>query len=68
MHGKEEKKIYRWQVSVSVLILFKAGAFTIIPFSREVKRLNIKAKNTNINLKNDTKYNEQRIFPSRIYD
>ena len=41
IQDKEEKKIYRWQVSASVLVLFIVGALLNIPFSREVKRLNI---------------------------
>lgn len=47
---KEEKKHCRWQVSIVVLILFVIGAIINIPFSREVKRLNIEAGNTKINL------------------
>lgn len=48
--AKEVKK-YRWQVSLTVLMLFIFGALINIPFSREVKRLNIEAGNTGINLK-----------------
>ncbi len=47
IQDKEEKKIYRWQVSASVLVLFIVGALLNIPFSREVKRLNIEAGNAN---------------------
>ena len=48
-NAKEAKK-YRWRVSLAVLILFIFGALINIPFSREVKRLNIEAGNTGINL------------------
>ena len=50
LQNKEEKKHYRWQVSIAVLILFVFGSIINIPFSREVKRLNIEAGNTKINL------------------
>ena len=50
LQDKEEKKQYRWQVSVTVLILFVIGSINNIPFSREVKRLSIEAGNTKINL------------------
>jgi len=50
IQDKEEKTKYRWQVAVSVLVLFIVGAFINIPFSREVKRLNRAAGNTNLNL------------------
>jgi len=41
--NKEEKKKYRWQVAISVLILFIIGSIINIPFSREVKRLNMES-------------------------
>lgn len=50
IHNKAEKIAYRWQVSITVLILFIFGAVLNIPFGREVKRLNIEAGNTDINL------------------
>lgn len=50
VQNKEEKKQYRWQVSIAVLILFVFGSIINIPFSREVKRLNIEAGSTKINL------------------
>ena len=50
IQDKEEKKEYRWQTSLTVLILFIFGSFINIPFSREVKRLNIEAGKTDINL------------------
>ena len=46
----EEKKKYRWPVSITVLILFVIGSIINIPFSREVKRLNIEAGKTGIKL------------------
>ena len=46
----EEAKKYRWYVSGAVLLLFVFGALINIPFSREVKRLNIEAGNTEIKL------------------
>ena len=50
VQDKEEKKKHRWQVSITVLILFVIGSVINIPFSREVKRLNIEAGNTSVNL------------------
>ncbi len=50
VHNKAEKSAYRWQVSITVLILFIFGSVLNIPFSREVKRLKIEAGNININL------------------
>ncbi|MGD9487515.1 MAG: CPBP family intramembrane glutamic endopeptidase [Calditrichaceae bacterium] len=50
IQDKEEKKEYRWQVSITVLILFIFGSVINIPFSREVKKLNIEAGKTGINL------------------
>lgn len=50
IQDKEEKKQYCWQVSLTVLILFIFGSVINIPFSREVKRLNIEAGKTDINL------------------
>ena len=47
---KRKKKKNRWQVSVTVLILFIIGSMLNIPFSREVKRLNIEAGKTNVKL------------------
>lgn len=46
----EEKKKNRWSVSITVLILFIIGSIINIPFSREVKRLNIEAGKTGIKL------------------
>jgi len=50
LRNAEEAKKYRWQASLTVLILFIFGALINIPFSREVKRLNIEAGNKGINL------------------
>ncbi|MEZ4919947.1 MAG: CPBP family intramembrane glutamic endopeptidase [Saprospiraceae bacterium] len=47
---KEEKESYRWQVSVSVVLLFMVGALINIPFSRELKRLHIEAGQTDVHL------------------
>ncbi|WP_152611533.1 CPBP family intramembrane glutamic endopeptidase [Psychroserpens damuponensis] len=52
MKNKEEKKNYRWQTAFSVLILFVIGSLINIPFSREVKRLNIEAGIPNVRLSN----------------
>ena len=38
-----DKKKYRWQTAISVLFLFVIGSLINVPFSREVKRLNIEA-------------------------
>ncbi|MEE4001134.1 CPBP family intramembrane glutamic endopeptidase [Tenacibaculum sp. FZY0031] len=54
VQDKEEKKKYRWQVSISVLVIFIFGSLLNIPFSREVKRLNIAAGNTSIKLNEST--------------
>ncbi|MCB9211631.1 MAG: CPBP family intramembrane metalloprotease [Ignavibacteriales bacterium] len=48
--NKEEKKKYRLQVTITVLVLFIFGSLINIPFSREVKRLNIEAGRTDITL------------------
>jgi membrane protease YdiL (CAAX protease family) len=53
----EEKKEKRWHVSIAVLILFVFGSVINIPFSREVKRLNIEAGRIGINL-NDSFYSD----------
>lgn len=50
LRNSEENKKYRWKVSLTVLILFILGALINIPFSREVKRLNIEAGNTGVKL------------------
>jgi len=50
IQDKEEKTKYRWQVGMSVLILFIIGSLINIPFSREVKRLNLLAGNTDVKL------------------
>ena len=50
IQNKEEKEKYRWQVAITVLVLFIFGSLINIPFSREVKRLNIEAGRTDINL------------------
>lgn len=50
VQDKEEKKKYGWQVAISVLVLFIIGSVINIPFSREVKRLNIEAGNTKVKL------------------
>jgi membrane protease YdiL (CAAX protease family) len=50
IQDKEEKKKYRWQVAITVLVLFIFGSLINIPFSREVKRLNLEAGNTEVNL------------------
>ena len=43
LQDRAEKEQYRWQVAISVLILFVIGSILNIPFSRELKRLNIEA-------------------------
>ncbi len=48
--NKEQKERYRWHVAISVLVLFIIGSLINIPFSREVKRLNIEAGQTDIKL------------------
>lgn len=50
LHDKAEKKKYRWQIAISVLALFVLGSILNIPFSREVKRLNIEAGNIAVKL------------------
>jgi len=50
VQDKEEKKKYRLHVSLSVLILFVVGTLINIPFSREVKRLNLVAGNIDVKL------------------
>ncbi|APG64648.1 hypothetical protein LPB136_04375 [Tenacibaculum todarodis] len=50
MKNKKEKKNHRWQTAISVLIFFVIGSLINIPFSREVKRLNIKAGMPNVRL------------------
>ena len=50
IQSKEEKEKYRLQTAITVLILFIFGSLINIPFSREVKRLNIEAGQTDINL------------------
>ncbi len=50
IQDKEEKKKYRWQVSISILVLFIIGSLINIPFSREVKKLNIESGRTDIYL------------------
>ena len=50
LRNAEEAKNYRWHVSFAVLMLFVFGALMNIPFSREVKRLNIEAGKTEIKL------------------
>ena len=50
LQDKEEKKKYRWQVSISVLVLFIFSSLINIPFIREVKRLNLEAGNSKVNL------------------
>lgn len=50
LHDKAEKKKYRWQIALSVLALFVLGSILNIPFSREVKRLNIEAGNIAVKL------------------
>jgi len=50
IQNKEEKEKYRWQVAITVLVLFIFGSLINIPFSREVKRLNIEAGKTDVNL------------------
>ncbi|SIQ62412.1 CPBP family intramembrane glutamic endopeptidase [Maribacter ulvicola] len=50
MKNKEEKKNHRWQTAISVLLLFLIGSLINIPFSREVKRLNIEAGMSNVRL------------------
>lgn len=48
--NKIEKEKYRWQVAITVLVLFIFGSLINIPFSREVKRLTIEAGNTDVHL------------------
>ncbi|MRI02245.1 CPBP family intramembrane metalloprotease [Kriegella sp. EG-1] len=48
--NKIEKKEYRWNIAVTVLTLFLIGSILNIPFSREVKRLNIEAGLNNVRL------------------
>jgi len=50
IQNKEEKEKYRWQVAITVLALFIFGSLINIPFSREVKRLNIEAGRADITL------------------
>lgn len=50
VQNKEEKKKYRWQVAITILFLFLFGSLINIPFSREVKRLNIEAGRLDIRL------------------
>jgi membrane protease YdiL (CAAX protease family) len=50
IQDKEEKRKYRWQVAISTIILFIFGSIINIPFSREVKRLNIEAGNIGVKL------------------
>ena len=50
IQDKAEKKRYRWQTAISVLLLFVVGSLINIPFSREVKRLNIEAGSPNVRL------------------
>lgn len=50
IQDKEEKKKYRWKVAISILVLFILGSLINIPFSREVKRLNIESGRTDIYL------------------
>ena len=50
LQDKEEKKKYRWQVGISILILFIIGSLINIPYSRGVKRLNLVSGNTEVNL------------------
>lgn len=57
IHDKEEKRRYRWQVAITVLALFIIGSLINIPFSREVKRLNLEAGMTNVNL-NESIFND----------
>ncbi|SMG46835.1 CAAX protease self-immunity [Arenibacter troitsensis] len=51
VQDKEGKKRYRWQIAITLLILFIFGSLINIPFSREVKRLKIEAGLANLNLK-----------------
>ena len=48
--NKADKKKYRWQTAASVLLLFVIGSLINIPFTREVKRLNIEAGTPNVRL------------------
>ena len=50
IRNAEEAKKHRWQISFTVLVLFIVGALINIPFSREVKRLNIEAGQTGVRL------------------
>lgn len=50
IQDKAEKKRYRWQTAISVLLLFVIGSLINIPFSREVKRLNIEAGISSVRL------------------
>lgn len=50
IRNKEEKKEYRWQTAISIWLLFVIGSLLNIPFSREIKRLNIEAGNIAIEL------------------
>ena len=50
IQDKEEKSAYRWQVTLTVIILFIFGSIINIPFSRELKRLKIEAGETGIGL------------------
>ena len=49
-YSQRRKEKYHWQVALIVLVLFIFSSLINIPFSREVKRLNIEAGNTGINL------------------
>jgi membrane protease YdiL (CAAX protease family) len=50
LQDKKEKKQYRRQVSITVLSLFVIGSILNLPFSRAVKKINIEAGNTKVNL------------------
>ncbi|TNE70749.1 CPBP family intramembrane metalloprotease [bacterium] len=50
IQNKEEKLSYRRQVALTVLVLFIVGSLLNIPFSRELKRLQIEAGRTDIRL------------------
>ena len=49
-HDPEAKRKYRWHIAISLLILFLIGSLLNIPFSQEVKRLNIEAGHTEVHL------------------
>ncbi|NRA50659.1 MAG: CPBP family intramembrane metalloprotease [Phaeodactylibacter sp.] len=48
--AQKEERRYRWYTSIAVVLLFVLGSLLNVPFSREVKRLNLAAGKTGIKL------------------